>query len=250
MDFLLKKAISFFIEPLGMVFFFFFLGLFFLFKEEHKLAKIFTSVSFMLLFIYSYPPFSNLLVSHLEKQYKSYKYDTEVKYIHVLGSGHYTNKNQPISSSLTYSGTKRVLEGVIIYKNMPNTKLVFTGYKGQTNVPNAIMNKRVAIALGVQEKDIIINKYAKDTMDEVEFMKTLLNKNEKFILVTSASHMSRAVGLFKKAGLNPILAPTDFHNHKFNGFLTPPNLVTLSDSEIAVHEYLGMLWIELKQLLH
>ena len=33
---------------------------------------------------------------------------------------------------------------------------------------------------------------------------------DKFILVTSASHMLRAMALFRKQGMEPIPAPTDY----------------------------------------
>jgi len=249
--FFLKKAVSFFIEPLGMILLLSLLGLLFLFKKRENLAKIYFTLSFLFLFFYSYPPVSNFLVKNLEENYTKYDYNQKAIYIHVLGSGHRIDDNQPISSSLTTNGTKRVIEGVMIHKKLANSKLVFTGYKGHTSISNALMNKRFAIALGVEEKDIILNKKAKDTMEEAIFMKSLLkDDDERFILVTSASHMHRAMMLFKSIGLNPIPAPTDFYGTTTGSFLTPPNIGALSISQMAIHEYLGILWAKLQQFLH
>jgi uncharacterized SAM-binding protein YcdF (DUF218 family) len=250
MDFFLKKSISFFVEPLGMIMLFLVLGLFFLFRNNNKMAKIFTSVSFVLLLLYSNPPFANFLVSPLEKGYRKYDQNKSVRYIHVLGSGHRMNNDQPISSCLTEAGTKRVLEGVSIYKKIPNSKIVFTGYKGNTTTPIAVINKNFALYLGADEKDIIMGKYARDTQEEVNFMKKLLKKDEEFILVTSASHMPRAIALYEAVGLHPIPAPTDYHKSISRGLDSPPDISSMNVSQIAIHEYLGIAWNTLKQFLH
>lgn len=68
-------------------------------------------------------------------------------------------------------------------------------------------------------------------------------EGQPFFLVTSAGHMPRSVAVFKSQGLNPVPIPTDFlakgdihHVHWF------PTARYLAISDLAVHEYLGMLW--------
>ncbi len=69
---------------------------------------------------------------------------------------------------------------------------------------------------------------------------------DKFILVTSASHMPRAIGLFRKYGMDPIPAPTDYMVKEREGGLTPrvffPSAGSLEKAGRAIHEYLGMMW--------
>ncbi len=168
MDFglVIKKTITFFIEPLGIVLSLLVLGLYFIYTKKDKLAKILLSLGLGALILFSYPPFSNFLVQNLENKYPKYNYKDDIKYIHVLGSGHNTDISQPISSNLSYSGVKRVLEGVILHKRIKNSKLIFTGYEGTTNIANAIMNSKLAIALGFDEKNIIINDKPNDTLQE------------------------------------------------------------------------------------
>jgi len=242
LGFFLKKFIAFFVEPLGIVLTLFAIGIYFLFSDKKSLSKLFLSFSFALLLLFSYQPFSNFLVKNLENQYPKYAYKQDIKYIHVLGSGHNTDESQPLSSQVF---SKRVLEGVIIHLQSPNSKLIFTGYEGNTNVPNAKMNKKLALALGVKEENIIINIKPKDTRQEAEFTKSLLG-DEAFVLVTSATHMPRSMKLFKSLGLNPIPAPTDFHKKEFRGYLVAPDIVSLGNSRMAMHEYMGILWAKLK----
>ena len=70
--------------------------------------------------------------------------------------------------------------------------------------------------------------------------------SEPFILVTSASHMPRSMVLFKSLGLNPIPAPTDFHKAKFRGFFVLPRFDAFDQSQRAMYEYIGMLWVKIR----
>ena len=241
--FFIKKIITFFVEPLGLVMTLFALGLVFLYLKKDKFAKSFLLLSFVLLFLFSFPPFANFLTKSLENQYPKYSYDAKISYIHVLGGGHNTDKTQPISSHLGNASTKRVLEGIIIYKNTDDAKLIFTGYEEKTDISTAHMNAELALALGVPREDIIINGVPKDTAEEALFTKSIVGDNP-FALVTSASHMVRSMMLFKKLGMNPIPAPTYFQ--KTDTFYVAPSIDALENSRMVIHEYLGILWAKIK----
>jgi len=108
------------------------------------------------------------------------------------------------------------------------------------------MQKKLAISLGVNEEDIILYLGTKDTQEEAKAGKKLLT-NEAFILVTSASHMTRALNFFTNEGLHPIPAPT---NHLSS--ITHPEYTNffssyaLMKSRIVFHEVLGLVWQKLK----
>lgn len=246
--FYLKKFISFFVEPFGLGLTLIFIGIFFLYKQKQSRAKLFLLLGSFIFLLFSYPPFSNFLVANLENQYQKYDYKENVEYIHVLGNGHNTDKTQPISSQISDAGVKRVLEGIIIYKKIPNSKLIFTGFKGDTDTSIAQMNSKLAMALGVRGEDIITNDEAKDTKEEAIFTKSILNK-QAFVLVTSATHMPRAMMLFKSLGMNPIAAPTNFYKRDMDTYLKAPNIHAFNVSVIAMHEYIGILWAKIKSFL-
>lgn len=245
LGFMLKKFVTFFVEPYGMVFSLFILGLYALFIKKEKIAKVFLSLSFGFLFLFSYSPFANFLISNLENKYPKYDYKTHVKYIHVLGSGHNTDPSQPLSSQIGGASVKRDLEGILIHKALKDSKIIFTGYEGNTNVPTAVMNAKLAQALGVKEENLLVNPKPKDTREEAIFTKSVVG-DEAFILVTSATHMPRSMMLFKSLGLNPIPAPTNFYKQEFDGLLKAPSIDSFQKSQIAMHEYLGILWSKLR----
>ena len=81
---------------------------------------------------------------------------------------------------------------------------------------------------------------AKTTFEEALWMKKRVG-DKPFVLITAGYHMPRAYGLFKKAGLNPIPAPTDFNHPEEYGFFSMLQSVHIRDTEHAWHEYLGLL---------
>jgi uncharacterized SAM-binding protein YcdF (DUF218 family) len=68
-------------------------------------------------------------------------------------------------------------------------------------------------------------------------------------LVTSASHMPRAMALFTKAGMNPVPAPTHYLLHANQG-VSPtdfyPSLRRLRQSETVIYEGISILWAKLR----
>ena len=245
--FMVKKFITFFVEPSGMVLTLLILGLYFLYRDRYKFAKIFLSLGLGFLLLFAYPPFANFLIQNLEDRYSKYDYQQDIKYIHVLGSGHNTDETQPLSSQV--GSIRRVLEGVIIHKQIKGSKLILTGFKGKTNISNAQMNEKLALSLGVKKEDIILGIEPKDTQEEAIFTKSIVGK-EPFVLVTSASHIPRSMKLFESLGLHPIPAPTNFYKDEFRGFLRVPDLDSFSKSTRAIHEYYGMLWNYIKEQIH
>ncbi|MDH5464020.1 MAG: YdcF family protein [Thiovulaceae bacterium] len=239
--FYLKKIIAFFVEPLGLVLLFMFFSWFFWMRHSLGKAKFFTTLAFLSLLLFSYPPFSNYLVENLEKYYPTFeKAEKRFTYIHVLGSGHNDDQSQPLSSQIGSDGMRRVIEGVLIHKRYPTSKLIFTGYEGTTSVATAKINGDLARALGVNQKHIIINIKPKDTHEEALFAKKFIGKRP-FILVTSASHMPRAMRLFAALDLHPQAAPTAF-KRKDAPWMSAPSINAFENSQLAVHEYIGTLW--------
>ena len=74
-------------------------------------------------------------------------------------------------------------------------------------------------------------------------------RDAPFVLVTSASHMPRAMGMFRKLGMHPIPGPT---GHRIKDSQGPhpssffPHASNLLRSETVFHEYLGMAWAKLR----
>lgn len=169
-------------------------------------------------------------------------------YIHVLGSGHVSNPKFPLSSQLEINGLVRVIEGIRLYKQSKQCKLIFSGFAGRDSISEAKINGKMAIAMGVKPEDIILLETPRDTYEEAVADKTATG-NATVILVTSASHMPRAIALFEKAGVHVIPAPTDFEVKKMEPYWRFPSAEGLECSEKAFHEYYGLIWGRLSNIL-
>jgi uncharacterized SAM-binding protein YcdF (DUF218 family) len=170
------------------------------------------------------------------------------KFVVVLGGGHISDPKLPITSQISGESLVRLVEGIRIYKKYSHVKLILSGGRGFGSIPCAEVMAHVAKELGVDENDIILESQSKDTKDEAQLIKPLV-ENDHFILVTSASHMPRSMALFKKLGMNPIPSPTGHLAIRKEG-LSPssffPSAGDFLKTEKVFHEYLGIAWAKLR----
>ncbi|MDM5264533.1 envelope biogenesis factor ElyC [Sulfurovum sp. XTW-4] len=249
MDFLLKKFISMFLMPLPLGVFFIVLALVLLYRDKTKPAKFMLTLSILWLFFFSYPPISNTLLYSLESNTPTlHKAPENIKYIYVLGGGHHTDMNLPITSQILEASVVRLNEGIRLYHQLDEeASIIVSGYSGLFDpTTHAVMQKKLALALGVKQEKIILRPEPRDTEEEAIAAKTLLGERP-FILVTSASHMTRALKFFKNKGLNPIPAPTNHlastQHLDYTKFFSSG---ALEKSRIVFHEILGLIWQKVK----
>lgn len=239
--FFLKKFIAAFLLPLPIALFMFALGVYFLFKNSYSRAKIVLFFTISWLALLSFQPISNAILQPLESSHKALIQTPNVKYVLVLGNGHASNENLSITSQVNMIAQNRLNEGIKHFNKLKDAKLIVSGYSGYDKNPHAFMQQLLANALGVKNKNILRLDTPRDTKEEAIKAKEII-KDEEFILVTSASHMKRAMLLFKKQGLNPIAAPTNHLVHEeksFSSFFSSKNLYKV---EVAFHEYIGLLY--------
>ena len=260
--FFFKKLISQFIMPLAVSLELMLLGLLLLyFTRKQKTAKALMSIGLLLLIAMSFNPVSGRLVRPLETRYPPLVVDAgartnpasnlhSVKWIVVLGGGHSTDLRIPAISRLSSASLARVAEGIRLYHELPGNKLLLSGGKVFHPTSDADSMAQVAEKLGVKKDDIVLEEESRDTEDEARFIHSLVKSN-RFILVTSAYHMPRAMALFRRDGMNPIAAPTDYSGNEDNpeganiySFFPDPN--SLVNASVAVHEYIGILWAKLR----
>lgn len=251
--YLLKKIIAPFFLPVPLCLEILLLGLFMLwFTRKQRVGKLLVTMGVILLISLSYTFISKPLMKHLENKYDSLielKNYSDIKFVVVLGSGHETDPKVPITSQLTNTSLVRLIEGIRILNMLPESKLVLSGGKSFGLVSNAKVMSGVAIVLGVDVSDVILESISRDTKDEARLVNEIVGKN-KFILVTSASHMPRSIALFRKLGMFPIPAPTDFWVKESKGEISPgmffPNARGLRMAERVFYEYLGLIWARLR----
>jgi uncharacterized SAM-binding protein YcdF (DUF218 family) len=246
----LKKVVSSLLMPLPAMLILGFLGLaLIMFTARRRLGCMVILTSLCGIFLVSFQPFSSRVLMPLERQYTAFLSTAEsIDYVMVLGSGHVVDDAIPPTSELSRSSLMRLNEGIRIMRMYPGTKLILSGYSGGTEVSHARMMAKVALALGVPKPDIVLLETAKDTWEEARQAAAFVN-TKKLVLVTSASHMARAMSEFESAGLNPIPAPTNYLAQKnVEQFWQKyaPRAVYLEQTEKYWHEQMGLIWKSLR----
>ncbi|MGR5133556.1 envelope biogenesis factor ElyC [Vibrio alfacsensis] len=246
----LKKVVTALVMPLPALLLIGLLGLALIsFTTKRKTGCFVVLLSFVGIFLAAFQPVSTKLLMPLEREYKAFLPSSEtVDYVMVLGNGHVVDDEIPPTSQLSRTALMRLTEGIRILRMYPGAKLILSGYAGGSEISHARMMANVALALGVAKSDIILLEDAKDTWEEARQAAAFV-KQKEVVLVTSASHMKRALYEFNAAGIKPIPAPTNYlaideiHQpwHKYS-----PKAQYLEQTEIYWHEYLGGIWQKLR----
>ncbi|MGB0894431.1 MAG: YdcF family protein [Parashewanella sp.] len=244
--FLVKKVLSQLIMPLPFIVLLIVMA--WLFIDYRKFARFCLFFGVVLILLLSSPISNKLLIEPLESQFPVL--DSPIAgacTVLVLGSGHNDIAQLNATQQLSSVALSRLIEGIRQFKLGSHCQLVVSGWDGgNRRRAHADVAAQAAVELGIPKSRIFRMPAAKDTIEEAEFMKELIGK-QSFRLVTSATHMPRAMNTFKRLGLNPVAAPTDFINSSSRWWQLDAK--QLWSSQRAIHEYAGTFWLEIKEQL-
>jgi uncharacterized SAM-binding protein YcdF (DUF218 family) len=253
--FLLKKIASQFLSPLTVCIILLVIGMFMLlFTRRQKTGKLLTASGVVFLLLMSYDALPDRVIGILEHEYPPLNEISPVsdaKWIVVLGGGHTSDRNLPALSRLSGDSLARIIEGLVIHKRLPHSRLLFSGGKAFDSESESKTMADVAVQLGLKRSFIVEESAGQDTDDQAVLIKNIVGK-DKFILVTSAYHMPRSMALFQKQGMHPIPAPAGHkvkNNETINPYMYFPDSDGIEKMEFAVHEYLGLIWSKLTGLI-
>ncbi len=141
----------------------------------------------------------------------------------------------------------RLTEAVALARRYPAARLVFTGGSNALTgitVTEAGDARRLWIDLGVAPDRITTEDRSRNTDENVRFSKRLIEPRpgDTWILVTSAYHMPRAVGLFEANDWPVIPDPVDYRTFGTAADFTPNADVAqgLSRFSMALREWIGL----------
>jgi uncharacterized SAM-binding protein YcdF (DUF218 family) len=98
----------------------------------------------------------------------------------------------------------------------PEARVVFTGGSGLVTAPDAReapFARRFLEEIGVDTSRIVFESDSRNTRENALFSRALVapQPGETWLLVTSAFHMPRSVGVFRAAGWPVVAWPVDYH---------------------------------------
>ena len=166
----------------------------------------------------------------------------------VLGGGAVTFELRGMAyHTLSEESALRALEAARLYALLKPRLVVASGGRGDLDpegAPAAEPMREALIAQGVPADRILVEARSMSTYQQAVILKEILSAEsvERFVLVTSRSHMWRALKTFQAQGLDPVPSAAPDHGEGSKE-LRPawlPHPAALEASKRAMREYLAL----------
>ena len=206
----------------------------------------------LLLIAAATPPLGDLLIAPLEDRFPPPSPDMAPPDGVIILGGAVNGQASQARGQTIFDEGERMTAAVLLAQRNPKTRIIFTGGNGllaigaSTEAPEA---KRFLTEFGVDPARITLERKSLNTDENARFTAELLHpeRAQRWLLVTSAYHMPRSMGLFENAGFNVIAYPVAYRtmgagvHHQWD-FDPARNLRTF---ELAMHEWIGLVayWV-------
>ena len=166
--------------------------------------------------------------------------------IAVLGGGGITTvvRGEP-HNNLTEAAdrVRYAAQLAALYPDVPVYLLGGRAFKVAHAAPEADDMARFLVELGVPRERLILERASRTTAENARNMRALLGEHSsgRVLVVASAFHMPRAMGVFRTFCIDAIAAPTDWRAADESPGLAWSASASLATADIVVKEYLGML---------
>jgi uncharacterized SAM-binding protein YcdF (DUF218 family) len=142
---------------------------------------------------------------------------------------------------------ERLLMLVTLGRRYPDARLAFTGGSGELfgrTSSEAAVVKQALRGLGADLERVVFEDRSRNTFENAHYSKDLLEPKlgECWLLITSAHHIARAVGVFERVGWDVVPYPVDYRT---TGTEALPGRLDVArrmqEFDLAVHSWLGLL---------
>ncbi len=255
---MLKKIISSLIMPSGMVFIFLFMGLFIWpLRRKRTLARNFFLLAFTIYWTAGSTPVANWLISNLETSIGQETIEPQqpLTTAAVLCAGVSTySPGRFIQDRLLPNTRVRLLRALQLLKTHKKIKkLIIVGGCADPEANCPITEAELAYMwlqeIGLPDSiQVILEKKSRDTEENIKYLSLIVGQ-EPVYLVVSAMDIPRVMYLARKYKLNATPIISDYKSVRREKIRlrdlwpTPQNLMK---TDLAMHEYIGILWLHLK----
>jgi uncharacterized SAM-binding protein YcdF (DUF218 family) len=183
------------------------------FTRFRRLARWLGLGAALALLLLSFSPLPRIVIRPLEDRFPQQSAQTgPVHGIIVLGGAVGMARGDVV---LNYAAA-RMTKAAELARLHPQAKLVFTG--GSANLLSPVVKteadgaRLLFRALGIPAEQLVLEDKSRNTVENARFTRALVDPKpgERWLLVTSAWHMPRAMGVFRKAGFAVEAFPVDF----------------------------------------
>lgn len=244
-----SKIFWFLVQPLNLVLFLLGFALLVGWFGWRKLRGLTLLLAFLVLAIASWTSLGALMLNPLEERFqRPAEIPGKVAGIIVLGGGFEGAINLARGGYDMNSGGDRFLEAAVLARRYPDAKVVVSGGTGTLVLDgqgDADTAPKLFAALGVPESRLVLERESRNTHENVENIRKLVTpgKDETWLLVTSAFHMPRSMGLFRKAAIPVVPWPVDYRTsgREGVGVMQDNPVDSLQTTTMAIREWIGLI---------
>ncbi len=212
MFFYLSKLIWLLIAPANLLLLLALAGIMLGFTRFVRFGRVLALLAVAGLLFAGFGPAGTMLARPLEDRFARPANLDGITGIIVLGGAIGLSRGE-----VTFNGAaSRMTTSADLALRLPQVKLAFTGGSaallGSGGPTEADAARAFYLSLGIAPERLILEDRSRNTVENAVFLKPHLGQKpgEHWLLVTSAWHMPRSVGIFRKAGIAVVPYPVDF----------------------------------------
>jgi uncharacterized SAM-binding protein YcdF (DUF218 family) len=220
-----------------------------LFRRLRKLGLGFAAFMTVVTIALGLLPISTYLMVPLEERFPSFNDDGKpVDGIVLLGGSVEASDSAARGHLVANESAERVLDTIELVHRYPQARILISGGGGTVfgdGVGESPIIADYFKRIGIDPARIIVEDRSRTTSENALYSRELAKprESERWLLVTSAWHMPRAVGVFEKAGFPVTAYPVDFrtgsstNNHRPFAFVSDG----LRRLDVGTKEWAGLI---------
>jgi uncharacterized SAM-binding protein YcdF (DUF218 family) len=253
MFFILSKTLGFFALPSNFLLAIGLLGIVLLCTRFQRFASWLVVTSLVLIAFAGLSPLGNVLLLPLEQRFPPWDASRNdagrpPDGIVVLGGAIAPEISLARGAVALNEAAERITVTAELARRYPTARIIFSGgsnavmFDAPVEAPVAVKEFE---ALGIAHERITAEEQSRNTIENAVFSRLVADPKpgERWLLVTSAYHMPRAIAAFRAAGFPVEACPVDWRTRGPIDAWAPFASLTegLARTDAAVHEWIGLL---------
>ena len=248
MFFFLSQIFDFFTLPSNLLLILGLLGLFALALRKMRLAISLVTVSMLGLATLGWLPVAPVALALLEERFPMPVDVEDIEGIVMLGGAVDAHTTIARTQPILNTAAEQITTVRVLAERFPDAKVLLSGGAGHGAEGGELTESDIAadllIGMGMAPDRIELEEHSRNTCENAQWSASQqkMDAESRWLLVTSASHMPRAVACFRAVGAEIIPYPVDYRTGNLTSGDTPLSLSDgLALADLAAHEWIGLL---------
>jgi uncharacterized SAM-binding protein YcdF (DUF218 family) len=220
-----------------------------MFLKRWRMGQCLLTCCVSALLICGFSPIGALMLLPLETRFPPWNPDSGAPAgFVVLGGGVDPELSAARGTPAITSSGARIVVAAELAHRYPTARVVYVGGNSRlitTQFTEADVAAAIFKNLGISDDRVQLERRSRNTDENVRFSKQLVNpkRGEQWLLVTSAFHMPRSIGLFRKAGFDLEPYPVDWSTSGWSdAYKFQTDFIKgLGLTDTGFHEWLGLI---------